>query len=91
MVLSLGAKGLVTWILADGTRSVVGSGVAGLDNAAFDDNRMFVSSYAAGGVTEVTAVGRLRPIVVQGFAGSCDGERRRPLPPGSRRPGDHHA
>jgi sugar lactone lactonase YvrE len=69
-VLSRGAAGIVTRVLADGSRSVAKSGVPCLDNAAFDeDNRMFVSSFARGGITELRADGRPRPVVAQGFAG----------------------
>ncbi|MFD7226297.1 hypothetical protein ACFV9P_35645 [Streptomyces sp. NPDC059892] len=71
VVLSRGVAGIVTRIdLRTGARSVVVSGVAGLDNAAFDDeNRMFVSSYASGGVTEMHADGRIREIVPRGLDG----------------------
>ncbi|WP_406437123.1 hypothetical protein OHB14_60095 [Streptomyces sp. NBC_01613] len=70
-VLSRGIAGIVTRIdLATGDRSVVTSGVAGLDNAAFDaENRMYVSSFASGGVTEMHADGRTREIVPRGLAG----------------------
>ena len=70
VVLSRGAEGIVTRVRDDGSRSVVKSGVPGLDNAAFDDdNRMFVSSFATGGITELRAYGRTRSVVAQGFAG----------------------
>ncbi|SER51476.1 Sugar lactone lactonase YvrE [Streptomyces sp. yr375] len=71
VVLSRGIAGLVTRIdLATGARSVVASGVAGLDNAAFDaENRMFVSSFASGGVTEMHSDGRIREIVPRGLDG----------------------
>ncbi|MFJ1580182.1 MULTISPECIES: hypothetical protein [unclassified Streptomyces] len=71
VVLSRGVAGIVTRIdLRTGARSVVVSGVAGLDNAAFDDeNRMFVSSYASGGVTEMHTDGRIREIVPRGLDG----------------------
>jgi sugar lactone lactonase YvrE len=70
VVLSRGAEGFVTRVFADGSRSVVASGVPGLDNAAFDDhNRMFVSSFACGGITELRADGHVRPVVAQGFTG----------------------
>ncbi|MEU0147491.1 SMP-30/gluconolactonase/LRE family protein [Streptomyces sp. NPDC006288] len=71
-VLSLGPEGRVTRIDLHGTgsRTVVSSGVAGLDNAAFDaENRMFVSSYATGGITEMHPDGRTRVIVPRGFDG----------------------
>ncbi|MEV6425802.1 hypothetical protein [Streptomyces sp. NPDC051662] len=71
VVLSRGVAGIVTRIdLRTGARSIVVSGVAGLDNAAFDDeNRMFVSSYASGGVTEMHTDGRIREIVPRGLDG----------------------
>ncbi|MET4923097.1 hypothetical protein P3L51_12185 [Streptomyces sp. PSRA5] len=71
-VLSRGAAGIVTRVDLHGTgsRSVVTSGVVGLDNAAFDaENRMFVSSFADGGVTEMHPDGRTRDIVPRGFVG----------------------
>ncbi|MEW2356497.1 hypothetical protein [Spirillospora sp. NPDC029432] len=70
-VLSRGAEGIVTRIDLDtGRRWIVTSGVTGLDNAAFDgENRMFVSSYASGGVTEMHADGRTREIVPRGLDG----------------------
>lgn len=71
-VLSRGAAGLVTRLdpHGDGSRSVVTSGVVGLDNAAFDaENRMYVSSFADGGVTEMSPDGRTRDIVPRGFVG----------------------
>ncbi|MFD7896669.1 hypothetical protein [Streptomyces sp. NPDC059743] len=71
-VLSRGAAGVVTRIDLHGTgsRSVVTSGVVGLDNAAFDaENRMFVSSFASGGVTEMHPDGRIREIVPRGLDG----------------------
>ena len=72
VVLSRGAAGIVTRIdlFGSGDRSTVTSGVAGLDNAAFDDdNRMFVSSFASGGVTELHPDGRTREIVRRGLDG----------------------
>ncbi|MEV4969806.1 hypothetical protein [Streptomyces scopuliridis] len=72
LVLSRGVAGIVTRIDLHGTgsRSVVTSGVVGLDNAAFDaENRMFVSSFASGGVTEMYPDGRTREIVPGGFDG----------------------
>ncbi|GAA0703126.1 SMP-30/gluconolactonase/LRE family protein [Streptomyces malaysiensis subsp. malaysiensis] len=71
VVLSRGMAGLVTRIdLATGTRSVVATGIVGLDNAAFDhENRMFVSSFASGGIAEVDTDGRTRVVVPQGFDG----------------------
>ncbi|MGW0788059.1 hypothetical protein ACWD04_07340 [Streptomyces sp. NPDC002911] len=71
-VLSLGPEGGVTRIDLHGTgsRTLVTSGLAGLDNAAFDaENRMFVSSYASGGITEMHPDGRTRVIVPRGFDG----------------------
>ncbi|MGX1911368.1 Vgb family protein [Streptomyces phaeochromogenes] len=71
VVLSRGPAGIVTRIdLATGARSVVVSGVLGLDNAAFDaENRMFVSSFGSGGVTEMHEDGRTREIVPRGLSG----------------------
>ncbi|WP_051871256.1 hypothetical protein [Streptomyces sclerotialus] len=72
MVLSRGAAGIVTRIDLHGTgsRSVVTSGLVGLDNAAFDgENRMFVSSFATGGITELRPDGRTREIVPRGLDG----------------------
>ncbi|QFU92660.1 PQQ-binding-like beta-propeller repeat protein [Amycolatopsis sp. YIM 10] len=71
-VLSRGAAGIVTRIdlFGDGGRSLVASGVVGLDNAAFDtENRMFVSSYASGGIAELHPDGRTRQVVEPGFGG----------------------
>lgn len=71
-VLSRGVAGFVTRVDLHGTgsRSMITSGVVGLDNAAFDEqNRMFVSSFASGGVTEMHADGRTREIVPGGFDG----------------------
>ncbi|TXS45102.1 hypothetical protein EAO75_19545 [Streptomyces sp. uw30] len=71
-VLSRGAEGIVTRIdlHGSGSRTLVTSGVVGLDNAAFDaENRMFVSSYASGGVTEMHPDGRTREIVPRGLDG----------------------
>jgi sugar lactone lactonase YvrE len=71
MVLSRGVAGFVTRIdLAGGERTIVESGVLGLDNAAFDDeNRMFVSSFASGGIAELHPDGRTRQVVAQGRVG----------------------
>ncbi|MFH8470308.1 hypothetical protein [Streptomyces sp. NPDC017991] len=71
VVLSRGPAGIVTRIdLSTGARSVVVSGVVGLDNAAFDaENRMYVSSFGSGGVTEMHEDGRTREIVPRGFSG----------------------
>lgn len=71
-VLSRGVEGIVTRVdlHGDGSRTLVTSGLTGLDNAAFDDdNRMFVSSYASGGVTELHPDGRTREIVRRGLDG----------------------
>ncbi|MCF1596121.1 hypothetical protein [Streptomyces muensis] len=71
-VLSRGPEGIVTRVdlHGSGSRTLVTSGVVGLDNAAFDtENRMFVSSYASGGVTEMRPDGRVREIVPRGLDG----------------------
>ncbi|WP_086564990.1 SMP-30/gluconolactonase/LRE family protein [Streptomyces africanus] len=71
-VLSRGPEGFVTRVDLHGTgsRSLVTSGVTGLDNAAFDaENRMFVSSFASGGITELHPDGRTRPVVPRGLDG----------------------
>ncbi|WP_246203466.1 SMP-30/gluconolactonase/LRE family protein [Streptomyces tailanensis] len=71
-VLSLGVEGYVTRIdlHGSGSRTLVTSGLKGLDNAAFDaENRMFVSSYASGGLTELHPDGRTRELVPRGFDG----------------------
>ncbi|MFG2888560.1 PQQ-binding-like beta-propeller repeat protein [Streptomyces sp. NPDC048248] len=72
LVLSRGQAGIVTRVDLHGTgsRSVLTSGLAGLDNAAFDaENRMFVSSFASGGITELHPDGRTRQIVPRGLGG----------------------
>lgn len=72
VVLSRGEAGLVTRIdlFGDGARSITTSGITGLDNAAFDDeNRMFVSSFASGGIAELYPDGRTREVVPQGLDG----------------------
>lgn len=71
LVLSCGPHGAITRIDQDsGERSTMRTGLAGLDNAAFDaENRMFVSSFAHGGITEVHADGRTREIVRRGLNG----------------------
>lgn len=72
VVLSRGAEGVVTWIdlFGSGARTVVATGVTGLDNAAFDDdNRMFVSSFASGGILEAHPDGRTREVVPRGLVG----------------------
>ena len=71
-VLSRGEAGIVTRIdlYGTGSRTTVTTGLAGLDNAAFDaENRMFVSSFASGGVTEMHPDGRTREIVPRGLDG----------------------
>jgi sugar lactone lactonase YvrE len=71
-VLSRGVEGIVTRIdlHGSGARTLVTSGLRGLDNAAFDtENRMFVSSFASGGVTELHPDGRTREIVRRGLDG----------------------
>ncbi|GHF53359.1 hypothetical protein GCM10017566_28450 [Amycolatopsis bartoniae] len=70
LVLSRGAAGVITRIGPSGGRTLVTTGIPGLDNAAFDaENRMFVSSFASGGIAEVHPDGRTRPVVPQGLAG----------------------
>ncbi|MET9251473.1 hypothetical protein [Nonomuraea sp. NPDC003709] len=72
LVLARGASGIVTRVDLAGTgdRSEIVSELNALDNAAFDaDNRMFVSSYAHGGVAELAADGRTRQIVPRGLGG----------------------
>nr|WP_312866333.1 PQQ-binding-like beta-propeller repeat protein [Streptomyces boluensis] len=71
-VLSRGEAGLVTRIdlHGSGSRTVLTSGLTGLDNAAFDpENRMYVSSFASGGVTELHPDGRTRTVVPRGLDG----------------------
>ncbi|MBP2328182.1 sugar lactone lactonase YvrE [Kibdelosporangium banguiense] len=70
-VLSRGETGIVTRIdLASGKRTVVPGELSGMDNAAFDaENRMFVSSFAAGGIAELAPDGRARVIVPKGLVG----------------------
>ncbi|NGO42350.1 hypothetical protein G6048_09265 [Streptomyces sp. YC419] len=104
-VLSRGEAGIVTRIdlFGSGDTSIVTSGVVGLDNAAFDaENRMFVSSFASGGVTEMNPDGRIREIVPTGLDGpygvtidlggtvyAADHYRvARPEPTGDGEPGD---
>lgn len=72
VVVSRGAAGIVTRIdlFGTGARTVVTSGITGLDNAAFDDeNRMFVSSFATGGIAEMHPDGRTRQVVPRGPVG----------------------
>ncbi|WP_394620233.1 hypothetical protein JNUCC0626_14355 [Lentzea sp. JNUCC 0626] len=70
-VVSRGAEGIVTRIdLGSGERAVVPGELSGMDNAAFDaENRMFVSSFAAGGIAELAPDGRARVIVPKGLVG----------------------
>ncbi|MEK8142111.1 hypothetical protein NKH18_04355 [Streptomyces sp. M10(2022)] len=71
-VLSRGVEGIVTRIDLHGTGSWTqsASGLVGLDNGAFDaENRMFVSSYASGGITQMYPDGRTREIVPRGLDG----------------------
>ncbi|WP_406690848.1 PQQ-binding-like beta-propeller repeat protein [Saccharopolyspora sp. ID03-671] len=70
IVLSRGVEGIVTRIDPDtGRRGIIETGVAGMDNAAFDrENRMLVSSFGSGGVTQVDALGT-RTVVGRGLHG----------------------
>ncbi|WP_433796039.1 Vgb family protein [Actinoplanes sp. CA-252034] len=68
-VLSIDEAGTITRI-DGGRRTEIVTGIAGLDNAAFDaGNRMFVSSFSSGGITEVRPDGSLREVVPRGLAG----------------------
>ncbi|MEU8660497.1 SMP-30/gluconolactonase/LRE family protein [Actinoplanes philippinensis] len=68
-VLSIDEAGTITRIDGDQRTEIV-TGIAGLDNAAFDAaNRMYVSSFSSGGITEVRPDGTLREIVPRGLAG----------------------
>jgi sugar lactone lactonase YvrE len=68
-VLSIDEAGTITRIDGDQRTEIV-TGIPGLDNAAFDDaNRMFVSSFSTGGITEVLPGGGLREVVPRGLAG----------------------
>jgi sugar lactone lactonase YvrE len=71
LVLSRGPEGLVTRIdLNTGSRSITTTGIAGLDNAAFDDdNRMFVSSFARGGIHEIHDGARVHAVVPHALNG----------------------
>ncbi|MDP9794161.1 sugar lactone lactonase YvrE [Catenuloplanes nepalensis] len=72
LVLSRGAEGIVTRIdlHGSGDRTIVTSGITGLDNAAFDaENRMFVTSFASGGLSELHPDGRTREIAPRGLTG----------------------
>ncbi|WP_306216317.1 outer membrane protein assembly factor BamB family protein [Actinoplanes sp. RD1] len=71
-VLSRGAAGIITQIdlFGGGGRTTVTTGICGQDNAAVDnENRMFVSSFAGGGITEVFPDGRTREVLPRGAAG----------------------
>ncbi|MEV4053627.1 PQQ-binding-like beta-propeller repeat protein [Amycolatopsis sp. NPDC049688] len=72
LVLSRGAAGVITRIdlFGTGARTLLTTGLPGLDNAAFDtENRMYVSSFAGGGIAEVHPDGRAREVAPRGFAG----------------------
>ncbi len=71
LVVSRGPHGVISRIdRRNGERSIIRTGLAGLDNAAFDEqNRMYVSSFAHGGITEVQENGRTRDIVRRGLNG----------------------
>lgn len=71
VVLSRGAEGAIATVdLSTGARSTTATGIAGQDNAAFDqENRMLVSSFASGGVTAIDIGATARPIVARGFSG----------------------
>jgi sugar lactone lactonase YvrE len=69
LILSRDAAGTITRI-DGGRRTTLATGIVGIDNAAFDDeNRMFVSSYATGGITEVRPDGGTRDVVPRGLTG----------------------
>ena len=69
VVLSLDEAGTIHRIDGD-RRTTVTTGITGLDNAAFDaGNRMFVSSFATGGITEVLRDGTTREVVPRGLTG----------------------
>ncbi|BEL06885.1 SMP-30/gluconolactonase/LRE family protein [Actinoplanes sichuanensis] len=68
-VLSIDEAGTITRIDGEHRTEIV-TGIAGLDNAAFDaDNRMYVSSFSSAGITEVRPDGSLREVVPRGLAG----------------------
>jgi sugar lactone lactonase YvrE len=68
-VLSIDEAGTITRIDGD-QRTEIATGIAGLDNAAFDaDNRMYVSSFSSAGITEIRPDGSLREVVPRGLAG----------------------
>lgn len=69
IVLSLDEAGTV-WRFDGDRRTTIATGIPGLDNAAFDaGNRMFVSSFSIGGITEILPDGSLREVVPHGLAG----------------------
>ncbi|WP_239154495.1 hypothetical protein [Amycolatopsis sp. FDAARGOS 1241] len=69
-VLSRDASGIVTRLDPAGGRQLLTTGIMRVDNAAFDDdNRMYVSSYAGGGIAELRPDGEIRQIVPQGLVG----------------------
>ena len=66
VVLSRGEEGIVTRFDREGARSITRTGIAGMDNAAFDaENRMLVSSFASGGLSRVDVEGPVRPVVAR--------------------------
>ncbi|MGJ7905359.1 hypothetical protein ACOQFL_02630 [Actinopolyspora sp. H202] len=70
-VLSCDAAGTITHVDpgTGGTSSLV-TGIPGLDNAAFDpENRMFVSSFARGSISELGERGHARTVVPPGLNG----------------------
>ncbi|MDX8141812.1 hypothetical protein SK854_06820 [Lentzea sp. BCCO 10_0061] len=70
LILSAGVEGEITRISPTGQRQLITTGVFGLDNAAVDDdNRVYVSSFAGGGIAELHPDGRVRQIVPQGLVG----------------------
>ncbi|WP_243788414.1 PQQ-binding-like beta-propeller repeat protein [Saccharopolyspora gloriosae] len=73
VVVSRGVEGIVTRFDGAGARSITTTGIAGMDNAAFDaENRMLVSSFASGGLTRIELDEKPRPIVARGFSGPFD-------------------
>lgn len=68
-VLSFDEAGTIHRI-ENGRRTTITTGVAGLDNAAFDaGNRMFVSSFVSGGIFQVRPDGGIREVIPPGHAG----------------------
>ncbi|SDP15355.1 Streptogramin lyase [Actinopolyspora xinjiangensis] len=70
-VLSCDPAGTITRVdRVTGRTSSFATGVPGLDNAAFDaDNRMFVSSFVRGSITELGERGSARTVVPAGLNG----------------------